>query len=70
LLRNTAVILTNPDLLHLSMLPQHARHAAFFSNLKVVVVDEAHMYRGIFGSLKVIWVVCGLCFVRASDACS
>jgi DEAD/DEAH box helicase domain-containing protein len=50
-LRNKAnIILTNPDMLHAGILPQHARWGAFFSNLQFVVVDEIHSYRGIFGS--------------------
>ena len=43
-------ILTNPDMLHCAILPNHDRWASFFSNLQYVVVDEIHIYRGIFGS--------------------
>jgi DEAD/DEAH box helicase domain-containing protein len=43
-------ILTNPDMLHQGILPYHARWARVLSNLKYVVVDEMHTYRGIFGS--------------------
>jgi DEAD/DEAH box helicase domain-containing protein len=50
-LRNEAnVILTNPDMLHQGILPYHSRWSRFFSNLRYVVVDEMHTYRGIFGS--------------------
>ncbi len=50
-LRDTAnVILSNPDMLHQGILPSHARWGRFFRNLKYVVVDEMHAYRGIFGS--------------------
>ena len=50
-LRNRgSVILTNPDMLHQGILPQHARWNRFFSNLKYVVFDEVHSYRGVFGS--------------------
>jgi len=50
-IRKTAnLVLTNPDMLHLAMLPNHGAWANFFSNLAVVVVDEAHVYRGVFGS--------------------
>lgn len=45
-----AVILTNPDMLHQGILPQHARWNRFFTNLKYVVLDEVHSYRGVFGS--------------------
>src|SRR5215210_7449478 len=48
--RNSNVVLTNPDMLHLGILPNHAAWANFFSNLAIVVVDEAHVYRGVFGS--------------------
>lgn len=44
------LILTNPDMLHQGILPNHPRWNRFFSNLKYVVIDEIHIYRGIFGS--------------------
>jgi DEAD/DEAH box helicase domain-containing protein len=44
------IILSNPDMLHMGMLPQHPRWAAFFGSLAVVVIDEMHVYRGVFGS--------------------
>jgi DEAD/DEAH box helicase domain-containing protein len=44
------VILTNPDMLHLGILPNHPLWGSFFRNLRFVVVDEAHTYRGVFGS--------------------
>ena len=43
-------VLTNPDMLHRSVLPQHARWARFLRRLRYVVVDECHQYRGLFGS--------------------
>jgi len=50
-LKNDAnVILTNPDMLHSGILPNHGTWSRFFSNLKFVVVDEVHAYRGVFGS--------------------
>ncbi|MDP9318025.1 MAG: DEAD/DEAH box helicase, partial [Actinomycetota bacterium] len=42
-------IMTNPDMLHRTMLPGHARWAQFWSTLRYVVVDECHYYRGVFG---------------------
>jgi DEAD/DEAH box helicase domain-containing protein len=44
------VILTNPDMLHIGVLPHHDRWADVLHNLRYVVVDEAHVYRGVFGS--------------------
>jgi DEAD/DEAH box helicase domain-containing protein len=44
------VILTNPDMLHVGILPNHPAWGDVLSNLAVVVVDEAHVYRGVFGS--------------------
>lgn len=43
-------VLTNPDMLHLSVLPQHTRWAGLLGSLRHVVVDEAHRYRGVFGA--------------------
>ncbi|HVE26414.1 MAG TPA: DEAD/DEAH box helicase, partial [Sporichthya sp.] len=43
-------LLTNPDMLHRTLLPSHARWARFLKTLSVVVVDECHTYRGVFGS--------------------
>ncbi|HZB29030.1 MAG TPA: DEAD/DEAH box helicase [Streptosporangiaceae bacterium] len=43
-------VLTNPDMLHRSMLPAHARWKTFLRRLRYVVVDETHGYRGVFGS--------------------
>lgn len=43
-------VLTNPDMLHRSLLPGHARWSRFFGTLRYVVVDECHHYRGVFGA--------------------
>jgi DEAD/DEAH box helicase domain-containing protein len=48
--KNANLVLTNPDMLHLSILPDHARWADFFLRLSIVVIDEAHVCRGVFGS--------------------
>ncbi len=45
-----SVILTNPDMLHQGILPHHGRWGRFFQNLRFVVIDEVHAYRGVFGS--------------------
>ncbi len=44
------VILTNPDMLHVGVLPHHDRWADVLHNLRYIIVDEAHVYRGVFGS--------------------
>ncbi|MDQ7821411.1 MAG: DEAD/DEAH box helicase [Candidatus Eremiobacteraeota bacterium] len=44
------VVVSNPDMLHTAILPHHAKWANFFGNLKYVVIDELHTYRGVFGS--------------------
>jgi len=50
-IRNSArIVLSNPDMLHMGILPQHTRWASFCANLRVVVIDEMHVYRGVFGS--------------------
>jgi DEAD/DEAH box helicase domain-containing protein len=48
--KNANLVMTNPDMLHLSLLPDHARWADFLFRLSLVVVDEAHVCRGVFGS--------------------
>ncbi|MFN2610149.1 MAG: DEAD/DEAH box helicase, partial [Actinomycetota bacterium] len=44
------IVLSNPDMLHLGILPQHQHWAEFFGHLEFIVVDEAHMLKGVFGS--------------------
>jgi len=44
------VLLSNPDMLHVGILPYHTQWHAFFSNLRYIIIDEMHQYRGIFGS--------------------
>src|SRR5881275_2024785 len=48
--KSANVILTNPDMLHVGILPHHDRWADVLHNLRYIVVDEAHVYRGVFGS--------------------
>ncbi len=48
--RRSNLVITNPDMLHVGILPHHAAWADMFANLAFVVVDEAHVYRGVFGS--------------------
>ncbi|HYA18293.1 MAG TPA: DEAD/DEAH box helicase [Bryobacteraceae bacterium] len=44
------VVLTNPDMLHTGILPHHTKWAKLFENLRYIVVDELHYYRGVYGS--------------------
>ncbi|MGI8672462.1 MAG: DEAD/DEAH box helicase [Luteitalea sp.] len=44
------VVLSNPDMLHAGVLPHHPRWARLFENLRYIVIDELHAYRGVFGS--------------------
>jgi DEAD/DEAH box helicase domain-containing protein len=48
--RRANVVLTNPDMLHVGILPHHHRWEQLLRNLALIVVDEAHVYRGVFGS--------------------
>jgi DEAD/DEAH box helicase domain-containing protein len=44
------IVITNPDMLHSAILPHHTKWVSLFENLKFVVIDELHIYRGVFGS--------------------
>ena len=44
------IVVTNPDMLHAGILPHHTKWQKLFTNLKYVVIDELHVYRGVFGS--------------------
>ncbi len=48
--RKSNLVLSNPDMLHIGILPHHRSWGNFFANLEWVVIDEAHTYRGVFGS--------------------
>jgi DEAD/DEAH box helicase domain-containing protein len=57
------ILLSNPDMLHVGILPNHTLWADFFANLRFLVLDEAHVYRGVFGSqvgcvLRRLWRIC------------
>jgi DEAD/DEAH box helicase domain-containing protein len=47
---NTNIVVTNPDMLHLGILPHHTKWMDFLKNLRFIVLDEIHTYRGVFGS--------------------
>jgi len=63
------VVVTNPDMLHQGILPHHTKWAALFENLRYVVIDEIHGYRGVFGShvANVIRRLKRLCAFYGSD---
>lgn len=48
--RHANLVLTNPDMLHFSLLPAHEKWSRFWRHLQVIVIDEAHTYRGVFGA--------------------
>ncbi len=48
--KSASILLTNPDMLHQGILPHHTNWARFFSKLRFIVIDEMHIYRGVFGS--------------------
>ncbi len=48
--RTVRLLITNPDMLHVGILPHHTRWQSFFAGLKYIVLDEIHTYRGLFGS--------------------
>lgn len=61
--RKATFVCTNPDMLHRSILPNHGAWADFFAGLRYVVIDELHVYRGVFGShvaqvLRRLWRIC------------
>lgn len=57
------IILTNPDMLHSGILPSHENWTKFFRSLRYIVLDESHVYRGIFGShvANILWRLLRLC---------
>jgi len=44
------IVITNPDMLHSGILPHHTKWVSLFENLKFIIIDELHIYRGVFGS--------------------
>ena len=50
------ILITNPDMVHLSLLPYHRSWGHFFKHLKFIIIDEVHTYRGVFGS-HMAWVL-------------
>ena len=62
-------VLTNPDMLHRSLLPGHARWSKFFGSLDYVVIDECHHYRGVFGAhvAQVVRRLRRICALHGAD---
>ena len=48
--QRASVVMTNPDMLHSGILPHHTKWAKLFENLRYVIIDELHYYRGVYGS--------------------
>ncbi|TKC19674.1 DEAD/DEAH box helicase [Robertmurraya kyonggiensis] len=63
------IVITNPDMLHSAILPHHTKWVSLFENLKYVVIDELHIYRGVFGShvANVIRRLLRICRFYGSD---
>ncbi|NGP43754.1 DEAD/DEAH box helicase [Bacillaceae bacterium SIJ1] len=63
------IVLTNPDMLHSGILPHHTKWVSLFENLKYVIIDELHTYRGVFGShvANVIRRLKRICLYYGSD---
>ncbi len=69
------ILLTNPDMLHYGILPQHLRWAEFLRRVRFVVIDDMHIYRGVFGSnvaniLRRLRRVCALYGARPQFICA
>ena len=65
------VVLSNPDMLHTGILPHHTKWTRLFENLRYIVLDELHTYRGVFGShlanvLRRLRTYCGILWVEAA----
>ncbi|MBM4416516.1 MAG: DEAD/DEAH box helicase, partial [Chloroflexi bacterium] len=63
------VVITNPDMLHTGILPHHTKWVRLFEQLRYIVVDELHIYRGVFGShvANVLWRLLRVCRFYGSD---
>src|SRR5207245_5325738 len=63
------IVVTNPDMLHTAILPHHTKWLRLFENLRYVIIDELHQYRGVFGShvANVILCLWGICRFYGSD---
>jgi DEAD/DEAH box helicase domain-containing protein len=63
------IVLTNPDMLHVGILPQHFRWSGFLTRLRYIVLDDMHVYRGVFGShvANIIRRLRRLCRLRGAD---
>ena len=73
--RNARIILSNPDMLHVGVMPYHPNWAEFLGGLRYVVIDEMHVYRGVFGShmanvLRRLQRICALYGSRPQFICT
>ncbi|MBS1724068.1 MAG: DEAD/DEAH box helicase [Armatimonadetes bacterium] len=66
--KSAHLVLTNPDMLHVGILPSHENWRTFLRSLKTIVLDEAHVYKGAFGS-HVAWVIQRLLRICAWHGC-
>ena len=69
------IVIINPDMLHMGILPHHTKWAGFFQNLKYVVIDELHFYRGVLGShmanvIRRMHRICGFYGSKPQFICS
>ena len=69
--RSGHIVVTNPDMLHSAILPHHTKWVQLFQNLKFIVIDEMHQYRGVFGShvANVIRRLKRICAFYGSNPC-
>lgn len=67
--KRARIVLTNPDMLHAGILPNHKAWSRFLRRLKYVIVDEAHVYRGVFGShvANILRRLQRLCYIYGSN---
>ncbi len=67
--QDARILLTNPDMLHVGILPQHFRWTAFWKSLRYVVLDDIHVYRGVFGShvANILRRLRRICRLRGAD---
>lgn len=65
------IVMTNPDMLHSGILPHHTKWVSLFENLKFIVIDELHTYKGVFGShvAHVLRRLLRICHFYGKESC-